>query len=72
VTVCPIVLDIAQERNLILDGIGLAICGPFDYEKGISKITGLDKHESLYDINVKQSLQKSLELPHSTSFLWVL
>ncbi len=57
------VLDIAQKRDLILDGIGIAICGPFDYEKGISKIRGLDKYESLYDVNVKEHLQKELELP---------
>jgi glucokinase len=57
------VLDIAQKRDLILDGIGIAICGPFDYEKGISKIRGLDKYESLYDVNVKQHLQRELELP---------
>jgi glucokinase len=57
------VLDIAQKRDLILDGIGIAICGPFDYEKGISKIRGLDKYESLYDVNVKEHLQRELELP---------
>jgi glucokinase len=57
------VLDIVRTRNLILDGIGIAICGPFDYEKGISKIRGLDKYESLYDVNVKEHLQKELGLP---------
>lgn len=57
------VLDIVRKRNLILDGIGIAICGPFDYERGISKIRGLDKYESLYDVNVKEYLQKELELP---------
>jgi len=57
------VLDIVQKKNLILDGIGIAICGPFDYEKGISKIRGLDKYEALYNVNVKEYLQKELELP---------
>jgi len=64
------VLDIAQKRDLILDGIGIAICGPFDYERGISKIRGLDKYESLYDVNVKEYLQKELELPPDLPMLF--
>ncbi len=57
------VLAIVQKKNLILDGLGIAICGPFDYEKGISKIKDLDKYESLYNVNVKEYLQQKLELP---------
>jgi glucokinase len=64
------VLDIAQHNSLILDGIGIAICGPFDYEKGISKITGVDKYEALYDVNVKEHLQRELELPLNLPMLF--
>jgi glucokinase len=64
------VLDLVQKRDLILDGIGIAICGPFDYEKGISKIRGLDKYESLYDVNVKAYLQNALELPPNLPMLF--
>lgn len=34
--------------------IGIAMPGPFDYEQGISYITGLNKYESLYGLPVKE------------------
>lgn len=37
-------------------GVGLAFPGPFDYEKGISKIKGINKYESLYDLCIKDAL----------------
>ena len=40
--------------------IGIAMPGPFDYEKGISLIKGLDKYESLYMLNVKELLAAKL------------
>ncbi|QEC43980.1 ROK family protein [Pseudobacter ginsenosidimutans] len=40
--------------------IGIAMPGPFDYEKGISLVTGLHKFESLYGLNVKELLAGSL------------
>jgi glucokinase len=64
------VLDIVRKKNLILDGIGIAICGPFDYEQGISKIKDLDKYESLYDVNVKAYLQKRHALPPTLPMLF--
>src|SRR5665647_271107 len=41
--------------------IGIAMPGPFDYEKGISLIRGLDKYESLYNLNVKELLADALK-----------
>jgi glucokinase len=42
--------------------IGIAMPGPFDYEKGISFITGLHKYESLYGLHVKDLLALALQL----------
>jgi glucokinase len=42
--------------------IGIAMPGPFDYEKGISFITGLHKYESLYRLNVKNLLAAELQI----------
>jgi glucokinase len=42
--------------------IGIAMPGPFDYEKGISFITGLHKYESLYGLNVKELLAQALQI----------
>ncbi len=43
--------------------IGIAMPGPFDYEKGVSLIIDQDKFKSLYQINVKDELAKSLNIP---------
>jgi glucokinase len=40
--------------------IGISMPGPFDYEQGISLISGLHKFECLYGLNVKELLAKSL------------
>jgi glucokinase len=42
--------------------IGIAMPGPFDYEKGICLIKGVDKYESLFNVNVKNSLAQRLKL----------
>lgn len=46
--------------NLEISGIGIAMPGPFDYENGISYITGLDKFESIYAMDIKQYLAQTL------------
>lgn len=49
--------------------IGIAMPGPFDYEKGISLIKGLDKYESLYNQNVKELLAKALNIAAEDIFM---
>lgn len=46
-----------------LAGIGIAMPGPFDYEKGISFIKGLGKYDALYGMNIREALQAELDLP---------
>ena len=43
--------------------IGIAMPGPFDYEKGISLIKDNDKYESLDGINIKKVLSDHLSVP---------
>jgi glucokinase len=45
-----------------LVGIGFAMPGPFDYEKGIALFERVAKYESLYNVNVVEYLRKSLGL----------
>lgn len=45
--------------------IGIAMPGPFDYEQGISLISGQDKYDALYGICVKEPLALSLGMPQS-------
>lgn len=42
--------------------VALAMPGPFDYENGISYITGLNKYEALYGLNIKQLLAEALSI----------
>ena len=51
-------------------GIGIAICGPFDYQRGISLMQNLGKYDALYGVNVKQELCSKLELPSSCPLLF--
>ena len=48
--------------NLPVSALGVAMPGPFDYKKGISYITGLNKYEALYGMDIKQYLADSLKL----------
>lgn len=42
--------------------VALAMPGPFDYDNGISYITGLNKYEAIYGLNVKQLLAEELKI----------
>ena len=45
-----------------VSGLGIAMPGPFDYENGISYITGLDKFDAIYGLDIRKQLANSLHL----------
>lgn len=50
--------------------IGIAIPGPFDYEKGVSLMKNQDKYEALFEVNVKVLLAERLAIePEKITFL---
>jgi glucokinase len=53
----------AAAARLGVIGIGIAICGPFDYERGISLMKGVGKYDALYGMNVKERLRGMLGAP---------
>ena len=55
-----------EDDNCTINGIGLAFPGPFDYLKGISLITGIDKYESIYKVNIKNEI---IRLAHKSNIL---
>lgn len=63
-------LEFAKNAELPVAGIGVSTCGPFDLKKGISFIKGLDKYESIYGLNVRETLQNMLHLPAKLPFLF--
>ena len=56
---------IKQTLNIYpaLKYIGIAMPGPFNYEKGISYIRNNKKHEALYGLNIKELLSERLNIP---------
>ena len=55
----------AKKEKLKLEGLGIGMCGPLDYDKGISLMKGVDKYEALYGMNLKKELRKRLALKNS-------
>jgi glucokinase len=53
-----------------LQGVGIAMPGPFDYVHGISRLEGLDKYESLYGINIKTVIINDLQLEEDIPVLF--
>jgi glucokinase len=54
-------LPAIAEANFL--GVAIGMPGPFDYEAGISYITGVAKYESIYGLNIKTALQQALDRP---------
>jgi glucokinase len=49
--------------------VTFAMPGPFDYARGISKISDMGKYESLYDVNIREYLSERLKIaPEKISF----
>jgi len=53
--------SLSGREDVVLEGIGIAMPGPFDYEKGISVIRGVNKYENLYGLDIRASLQSRLK-----------
>lgn len=52
-------------------GIGFAMPGPFDYANGIGRFKGVDKFESLYGVNVSESLRTRLHFSADVAFRYI-
>jgi len=53
--------QVLRDTGLSVPGLSIAMPGPFDYEKGISYIKGLDKYEALYGVSIRESLAALLK-----------
>lgn len=59
---CSVVIQKALDSNVKVNKIGIAMPGPFDYERGISYIRNNKKHEALYGLNVKELIAGKLSI----------
>lgn len=48
--------------GISVNGIGIAMPGPFDYKNGVSLMQNQNKYDSLYGLNIKERLASSLVL----------
>jgi glucokinase len=60
----------AQLNDLDVLGIGISICGPFNYNEGISQIRGLNKYEAIYGFNVQEELRARLNIHEDVSMIF--
>ena len=57
-----ILVSLSHLKKDELQGIGIAMPGPFDYANGICIIEGVSKYGSLYGVNIRQLLANELNL----------
>lgn len=57
--------SVPQSRSI--DGIALAFPGPFDYDRGISLMQGIDKFDSIYGVNLEMELRQRISGDSSLS-----
>ncbi|UJH92864.1 hypothetical protein LZ575_10860 [Antarcticibacterium sp. 1MA-6-2] len=50
-------------ENEEISGIGIAMPGPFNYDRGIALFKTNDKYETLYNVSIVQELPKFITLP---------
>ena len=54
--------QVIKNSPCVVEHIGFAMPGPFEYENGICLIKGFDKYESLFGMNIRQILAEALSL----------
>jgi len=59
---CEVIIKAFKKSTSEIKLIGIAMPGPFDYEKGISLIKDQDKFKALYGVNIKEELSKRLDI----------
>lgn len=57
---CKAVEESISKSGKKVDGLGVAIPGPFNYELGICTMTGVGKYDKLYGLDVTQSMLSQL------------
>lgn len=60
---CQTINDSFNSLDVTTKKIGIAMPGPFDYEKGISLIQDQPKFRAFYQLNIKEALAERLGVP---------
>lgn len=62
-------VEMEEGRKVI--GVGMAFPGPFDYEKGICLMRGLDKYDSIYGLSIESAIKQKLPMLTSARFAFL-
>lgn len=54
--------SLTKLNGKLLQGIGIAMPGPFNYDQGISLIKGVHKYDALYGINIKEVFRNEMDI----------
>ncbi len=57
--------------DVCIGGIGMAFPGPFDYERGISLMRGLDKYDSIYGIPLEKEMKDRVKVLRGAAFVFL-
>ena len=61
--------ELAELAGGRVEGVGVAMPGPFDYVGGVAHFEGNDKFEGLNGVNVRDALRERTRAPHDIRFL---
>ena len=62
---------LAGETDGMIRGVGMAIPGPFDYQKGISRMQGLNKYDSIYGSPLEPEIKARVPELKEAQFLFL-
>lgn len=53
------ILEAIRQEGRMVSGLRLAFPGPFDYERGICLLRGLDKYDALYGVDLRRAFSRA-------------
>ncbi|MBT9776724.1 ROK family protein [Clostridium sp. MCC353] len=63
------VMRMEEEKQIEIERIGMAFPGPFDYERGISYMHGLNKYDAIYGCNIGEAINVILKTAYPFVFM---
>ncbi len=63
--------ELRKDANGRVRAVGMAIPGPFDYEKGISRMQGLNKYDAIYGIPLENEIKARVPELKEAPFLFL-
>jgi glucokinase len=59
-------INAIHQNNASIRGLAFSFPGPFDYQRGISQIQGLEKYNAIYGLDIGRLLRDRLNIPTLT------